>query len=387
VNDLSARVRETAVPDESGARERSWRVVSIAYAERGRPLRRGRAGRWVAVAAATACAAAAAIAFTAPGEAVGDWLRRVVRTEAPKPAPTLQPLARHGRLLVVASTGPWIVGRGGESRRLGAYDDAAFSPGGLFAAVTRGRRLAAVDPRGQPRWSLSRPLPVTLPRWSPDGFRIAYRSGAELRVVYGDGALDRRLASGTAAVGPAWRPGPGHRIAYATAGGTVVLRDADAGRRAWRRSLAGERVRQLAWSPGGRRLLAVTDAEVWVLGARGRVRDRVAMAAGTHAGAVAWLRDGRRFALVRTGTASEVVIARPGRERLRRVLAVPGRLTDLLLAPDGRALLAAAPDAGQWLLVPATGRGRIALVSGAARQFDPGTRAAVRLPRVVGWVR
>jgi WD40 repeat protein len=322
-------------------------VVSAAYAERGRPLRRGRAARWTAVAAAAACAAALVVAFTAPGEAVGDWLRGVVRTEAPEPAPTLQPLARHGRLLVVASTGPWIVGRGGESRRLGAYDDAAFSPAGLFAAVTRGRRLAAVDPRGQLRWSLSRPLAVTLPRWSPDGVRIA----------------------------------------YATAGGTVVVRDADTGRRAWRRSLAGERVRRLAWSPGGRRLLAVTDAGVWVLDARGRVRDHVAMAAGTHAGAVAWLRDGRRYALVRTRTASEVVIARPGRERLRRVLAVPGRLTDLLLAPDGRALLAAAPGAGQWLLVPAAGHGRIAVVSGAARQFDPGTRAAARLPRVAGWVR
>jgi hypothetical protein len=127
--DLSARLGDAPVPDEGGSRERSWRVVSAAYAERGRPLRRGRAERWVAVAVAAVCAATVVVAFTPPGEAVGEWLRRVVHADAPKPAPTLQPLTRHGRLLVVAANGPWIVGRGGESRRLGAYDDATFSEG------------------------------------------------------------------------------------------------------------------------------------------------------------------------------------------------------------------------------------------------------------------
>jgi hypothetical protein len=370
-----------------GAAARGWDVVARAYAER-EPAQRGGARRRVRLAVALAGGAVAvAVALTPPGDAVAEWVRDVVRPPAQPPRavrPVLGSLPGHGRLLVVSRAGAWIVGPDGTRRRLGTYDDAAFSPRGLFVAATRDRMLAAVDPRGGVRWTLTAPARVTHPAWSPDGFRVAYRSGRSLRVVYGDGALDRRLAAGSTAVTPAWRPGTVHALAFAEAS-TVIVRDTDSGREAWRARLTGA-VRQLAWAPDGRRLLAVTAHAVVVLDARGRARSAVAMALGRHARVAAWLPGGRTFALLRTGRTSDVVLIDAARRAATRgVLAVPGTLTHLLASPDGRWLLLVAPDADQWLLVRTAGGGRIAARSEIARQFDPGRRT-VTPPRVAGWL-
>jgi hypothetical protein len=285
---------------------------------------------------------------------------------------------------VLGPSGPWIVQPDGTRRRLGAYDEAAFSPRGLYVAVTRGRLLAAVVPHGGVRWSLTRSAPVTRPAWSPDGFRIAYRAGGSLRVVYGDGALDRAIAAHASAVTPAWRPGPAHLVAFAAGSAVVALRDADRGAERWRTRLPGP-VRALAWAPDGRRLLAVTPGGVVVLDRRGAVLRTVALPATR---AVAWLPSGRAFAALRAGATSEVVLAGArGDATPQRLLAVPGRLRDLAASPDGRWLLASAPDADQWLLVRTSGGGRIAARSDVARQFDPGARSPGRTPRVLGWIR
>jgi hypothetical protein len=388
--DLRDRLRDAPLPAEHAARERAWRVVKAAYAGRGRSAPRSRRRSAGLVAAGAAALAAVVVALTPPGDAVGRWVRGFVRPSAPAPAqvrPALGPLPGHGRLLVTAPSGAWLVQADGTRRRLGAYTGAALSPHGLFVAATRGNLLAAVDPHGRVRWTLTRPGPVTRPAWSPDGFRVAYRSGAALRVVYGDGALDRQVARDSAPVTPAWRPGSGHRLAsVARDRRVVVVRDTDSGRVVWRARVRGP-IGQLAWSPSGRRLLVVTGARVTVLSDRGRTLYGDGLAAGLRVKRVAWLPGGRGFAVLRSaadGTRSDVVLAGGG--RVRRLIAVAGRLSDVVASPDGRWLLLSAPDAQQWLLVRTSGSGRLTALSHVGRQFDPGGRGPAALPHPEGWI-
>ena len=123
--------------------------------------------------------------------------------------PALVELPAPGRLLVLSPEGAWVVKEDGSKRLLGAYEDASWSPRGLYVIATQGRQLVAIDPEsGEPRWSLSRTEPVSDPRWSGGGLdtRIAYRAGDTLHVVAGDGSPDSVVADGVAPLAPAWMP-------------------------------------------------------------------------------------------------------------------------------------------------------------------------------------
>ena len=181
--------------------------------------------------------------------------------------PAADRLPSGGRLLVTSGGSAWIVEANGKRRRLGAWTSASWSPHGRFAVVWRERRLAAVDRRGHVRWSLLAPRPVTNALWSPSGFRVAYRSGQDLRVVAGDGTGDRLLDPGT--FRPlAWRPGAAHVLAYLS-GAHVDIVDVDSGRRLSRIRLPHV-PHDLAWSADGRRLYVNLHRSLAIYDASGR---------------------------------------------------------------------------------------------------------------------
>ncbi len=385
-------LRDRHAPDEAAAQERAWRVVGRAFAER-EPARRPRRPRPL-VAVVTALLALLVAGLTPPGQAVADWLRDVVEPGQEDARDALVSLPAPGRLIVTSPRGPWIVERDGSKRLLGAFDDASWSPRGLFVVVTRGHEVIALEPGGRPRWSLARPGRVRAARWSPDGFRIVYHAGDALRIVAGDGTGDRPLADGVGAAPSAWWPGPAHRLAYADKGGRVAMVDEDSGRVLWRSGPA-DVVTRLAWSSDGTRLLAVSPGTVRQFDASGQLLGNLEMTVGTRAVTAAFRPAVHEFALVSHVAAddrSRLEVVRMNRRGTGRrlLLAGAGRFGDVAWAPDGEWLLAGWEAADQWVFVRTGVRARptterVRAVGNISRQFDPGRSGAAEFPGLGEW--
>jgi hypothetical protein len=211
------------IPGEHEAREHSLAVVRAAFADREpQPQRRS----WKPIAAIAIALVVVAGLLSPPGRAVFDDIREVVGVEKAQPA--LFSLPAPGRLLVTADSGAWVVEQDGSKRLLGSYREASWSPFGRFVVASRANELVALTPKGDVRWSLARQN-IRFPRWggTATDTRIAYLSGGELRVVGGDGKGDRLLDRNAAAGAPVWKPGRGHRLAYARRDGSVRIVDTD----------------------------------------------------------------------------------------------------------------------------------------------------------------
>ena len=234
---LERALQEAEPPDAGPARERARRTVLAAHAQ-ARP--RGRVRRAAPLVWAALAATLAAVVITqrdsGPAQAVERLVRDIVQVPA-KPAPT--PVAdlelpAGGRLLVSDADGLYVVARDGRRTRLGRYDDASWSPNGLYVAASSERTLAALDPRTRSvRWTLRPGGQVSVPRWSPGALHIAYRSGDALRIVWGNGRHDVLAGRDMAPVAPAWRPGTKRAVAWAANDGTVTLEDADTAKELW----------------------------------------------------------------------------------------------------------------------------------------------------------
>jgi hypothetical protein len=213
------------IPDEHEARERAWRLVESAFAEREpQPQRRS----WKPIAVLAVALVAIAGLLSPPGRAVLDEIRQVVGVKESQPALFSLPAA--GRLLVLSDAGAWVVDRDGSKRLLGDYREASWSPFGRFVVVSRANELVAMAPEGDVHWTLPRP-DVRFPRWggTRTDTRIAYLSDGELRVVGGNGKGDRLLDSQPADRAPMWRQGAGHVLVYQRRDGTIRAVDADTG--------------------------------------------------------------------------------------------------------------------------------------------------------------
>ena len=352
------------------AEERAWEIVRRAYEERApRPVRRpARNGLLLAVLAAAVVVAAAIL--SPPGRAVFERVREAVGVE--HAAPALFSLPASGRLLVVSPGhgAVWLVQGDGLKRRLGSYQDAAWSPHGLYLVVSRTDELAAVTAGGDIRWSLAR-HGVRDPAWegTRTDTRIAYIAESGLRVVGGDGTGDRLLDRNARDVAPAWDPARLHVVAYSS-GRAVVLRRAS-GAIVWRAPVHFLTA-SLDWSSDGRRLAVASDRRIDVLDSHGRLVRTISML-GAELGQATFRPGSHRLAVtVRLGGHSEVKLVdvdRPGRSKL--LFAGPGAFGDLAWSPGGGWLLVDWSTANQWVFLHGS---HVQAVGNIREQFSQGDR-------------
>ena len=351
-------------PGEDEAQERTWEIVRTAYEQR-EPVSWPRR-HWQPVVAVAVVAAVVAAALSPPGRSVVHSLREVVGVKQAEQG--LFSLPAPGQLLVTSREGAWLVHADGSKRLLGRYRDASLSPHGLFVAGTRANQLVVIDPQGNVRWTLARLAP-RFPAWTGtrSDTRIAYLSGAQLRIVAGDGTGDHALGRATL-VAPAWRPGPGRVLAYSDGRNAVVV-DADSGAVLRRLEPAPTK---LAWSRDGRLLLVFTPHRTRVYAGRRVVAaDDPSDATSDRDATFAGRND--VVAARAAGNGSSVFSLVTGRTLFRGT----GVFDQLANSPDGRWLLVSWPTANQWVFVRAHPR-RIVGVARITQQFG-------RDARIAGW--
>jgi hypothetical protein len=342
------RLWDDPAPGEREAGERSWNVVRDAYEER---IHVPRKRDWRPIAIAAAAAVVVAGAVTSPGHAVFGSLRDAVRGE-PNAAPALFSLpTSRSRLLVNSADGAWVVQKDGSKRLLDGYRDASWSPHGLFLAATRGGELRALEPSGKVHWSIGRVGRIRNPRWSSDGFRIAYFAGGTLRVVNGDGTGDHLLTRDVRPGPSAWQPNANaHALAYVNRAGKIQIGNVDKRNRS-ATVQTRDAPRQLEWTSDGKWLVAVERNAVEVFGRRGpRIGGLDRGAARVVDASIS--PNGKSIAFIETeGTRSTLQLTGVLGGPTGPVFSGAGTFTKVIWSPDGRWLLLDWSSADQWLFI------------------------------------
>ena len=371
------RLPDRPAPGEAEATERAWRVVEAGYSARPAGTVRRLPGLRLALVAAV-IAVALAVVLTPAGARVGNWIEDRLASDD---TPAFAALPEGAQVLAANGDDAWVVDSDGALQWLGPFSQVGWSPRGLYVIGVRGRRLAAVTPTGDLRWTLQRPRALHDPVWSPgDGYRVAYLERRDLRVVAGNGTGDHLVRHGAASMPPAWRPWTPRRdyvLTYARVGGLIETVNVDTGRRLWVRR-AGAPPIGLAWTPDGSRLVALSARGLSVYDRNGR---RVLTRRLPGGRALALHPSGKRAAVTaarRGGTRLLVVpLAKAGRPR--QLFSGPGRVQGIAWSPTGRRLLADWRDSDQWLMFGPGGQ--VGALSGVSDEL--GARAV--FPRVAGW--
>ena len=178
-------------------------------------------------------------------------------------------------MIGIHTGGVWVAQANGSTRRLGAWNQASWSPFGRFVVAARANELTTLEPDGQVHWTLARPS-VSAPSWggTRTDTRIAYVSARSLRVVAGDGTDDRSsCADIVGRVTPVWQPGAHRVLAVAAPDGVVSVYGVDGCRLLWR-ARPGSIPRKLAWSSDGRLLLVLSRPGLKVYDGRGHIGRR-----------------------------------------------------------------------------------------------------------------
>jgi hypothetical protein len=402
---LGQALREVSIPEPAAAEQRGLAVVEAAYAEqdgrRGSASGKARPALPRLALALGIATLLAALLLSPAGAAVRGWVDDTFSASVPRPEPTLAQIPGGGHLLVQTGVGPLVVQPGGSRHLLGDYEEASWSPHGLFVAAVKGRKLSALEPDGTPHWSLTAPARVSDPRWSPSGYRIAYRSGDELRIVAGDGSGDHLVNRDTAPVAPGWSPFGTQELAYVNAEGQLRIADSEkaAGRSGAPSDMAGApagRATQIDWGAGGKLILEVARGSLHLqrtrlskLEGRTEFGDRTALPLPAGASVVDAALAPRRPLVAASitywrkhGTYSEVLVFRPG-QGPRTLLSVPGSLGQVEWSPDGKRLLIAWPGANQWLFLP-LGRGKGTAIADISKAISADGKPH-SFPRVEGW--
>jgi hypothetical protein len=394
---LRALLRQAPIPGQDEAERRGREMVSQAFAQRQvspRPVLPR-----LAFALATG-ALIAALLLTPAGAAVRHWIGDAFTASVPDAEPALTEIPGGGQLLVQSSDGPWVVQADGSRRLIGSYEQATWSPHGLFVGATSRHTLSAVEPDGTVHWSLSAKALLSDPRWSASGFRIAYRAGRSLRVVAADGTGDALLDPLIAPIPPVWFPLGLHLLAFIDARGELRIANSDTAETIGAaQALPG--IASLGWSPSGSMLLEASKRDLRVrrltfskLGANLALgaAHRVHLPEGAAIRSASFSPRGETVAVLlrlpaRRGRPphSEVVLVDPRGRPQRRLFGAPGHLSDLAWSPDGHHLLIGWPDADQWLFIPVDGQGRVRAIDGISGEFAPGEPESATFPRIDGW--
>jgi hypothetical protein len=342
----------------------------------------------------------AALLLTPAGAAVRHWIGDAFTASVRDAEPALTEVPGGGQLLVQSTDGPWVVQADGSRRLIGSYEQATWSPHGLFVGATSHHTLSAVGPDGTVHWSLSAKAVLSDPRWSASGFRIAYRAGRSLRVVAANGAGGALLDPLTAPIPPVWFPPGLHLLAFIDAHGELRIVNSDTAETIGSAEALPDIV-SLGWSPSGSMLLEASKRDLRIrrltfsklavdqaLGAARRAR----LPEGAAIRSASFSPRGETVAALlqlpaRGGRPprSEVVLVDAGGSPPRRLFGAPGHLSDLAWSPNGHHLLIGWPDADQWLFIPVHGRRRVRAIDGISGEFAPGEPESATFPRVDGW--